>query len=125
MPNPTRAQLISKLQRTKRDLRLSKREIRFLTKCLEDPPVPFQLYRLPQVSHLMGVHPRTIWRWMASENFPRPFKIGPSVIAWRADQLESWVRSRPKKESGEVEELAEFREMTESLEGMAQSLRRG
>src|SRR2546430_15995892 len=119
MPNPTRAQLISKLQRTKTDLRLSKREIRFLTKCLDDPPVPFQLYRLPQVSHLMGVHPRTIWRWMDTENFPRPFKVGPAAIAWRADELQKWVSSRPRKQLGDVEELAEFREMTERLEDMA------
>jgi len=101
MPNPTKAELISKLQRTKRDLRLSKRETRFLIKCIEDPPAPFQLYRLPQVSRLMAVHPRTIWRWMDSEGFPRPFKIGPAAVAWRADELAAWVSSRPRKSVSE------------------------
>jgi prophage regulatory protein len=120
---PTKAQLISKLQRTRGELRLSKREIRVLTELLKDPPAPFQMYRLPEVASLMGVHPRTIDRWMDTENFPRPFKIGPAAIAWRADELETWVRSRPRKESGEIEELEEFREMTKSLEGMARSLR--
>jgi hypothetical protein len=34
---------------------------------------------------------------METEDFPRPFKIGPAAIAWRADELDTWIKSRPRK----------------------------
>ena len=65
----------------------------------ENPPVaPFQLYRLSQVVRLIGVSKRTLERWIASESFPGPYKIGPSAIAWRADEIAAWVKSRPRKQ---------------------------
>ena len=100
MPDVTKAELRSRLSQVKAELRQSKRAIRLLSEQSENPPIaPYQMYRLPQVASILGVHPRTIERWMDSENFPRPYKIGPSAIAWRSDEIEAWVKGRPTKES--------------------------
>jgi len=65
---------------------------------VENAPIaPFQLYRLPEVARLVGVSNRTIERWMITENFPKPYKIGPSAIRWRRDEIHHWINSRPKK----------------------------
>lgn len=121
MPDPTKGELRSRLKRVKAELRQTKRSVRVLSEQLKSPPMaPYQLYRLPQVASLVGVHPRTIERWMETEDFPRPFKIGPSAIAWRTDEIESWVKGRPRKESSELEEWGE---MTQELKAMAKGLR--
>jgi predicted DNA-binding transcriptional regulator AlpA len=46
---------------------------------------------LPEVADLMGVHARTIRRWLADGIFPKPFRIGHQGkprLRWRASDLE-------------------------------------
>lgn len=118
---PTKSDLIGALKETKTKLEKSQRAIRFVTEQTKNPPIaPYQLYRLSQVAALIGVSKRTIERWQETENFPRPYKIGPSVIAWRSDELEAWIAGRPRKQSSE---LQEWDAMTDRLEGMAKGLR--
>ncbi len=98
----------------------SQRALRSVAEQSKNPPVaPFQLYRLSQVAALIGVSKRTIERWQETENFPRPYKIGPSIIAWRSDELEAWIAGRPRKQSSELEE---WRTMTDKLERLAAGL---
>ncbi len=121
MPDPTKAELRSRLKRVRAELHESKRAVRLLSEQLKSPPMAFyQLYRLPHVASLLGVHPRTVQRWMETEDFPRPFKIGPSAIAWRSDEIESWVKGRHRKQSSDLEE---WREMSEGLKEMVKGLR--
>ena len=74
----------------------------------ENPPIPpFQLFRLSKVAHLVGVSKRTIQRWIAVGYFPSPYKIGPSTVAWRADEIQMWIESRPRKQNQSSERLLE------------------
>jgi prophage regulatory protein len=36
----------------------------------------------------------TLWRWINAGEFPRPMKIGPNSRAWRAIDIEAWLKSR-------------------------------
>ncbi len=81
---------------------------------------PFQLYRLREVAAIVGVHPRTIQRWMEELDFPQPLKVGKSAIRWRGDEIEAWVEGRPRKESSE---LQRWDAMIQQLEAMGKGLR--
>ena len=37
----------------------------------------------------------SIYRLIAQGRFPRPLKLGETKIAFRADDIESWLASRP------------------------------
>jgi predicted DNA-binding transcriptional regulator AlpA len=38
----------------------------------------------------------TLLRWIADEGFPAGIKLGPNVRAWREDEIEAWLESRPQ-----------------------------
>ena len=50
-----------------------------------------QAFLIPGV---IPLSPATLWRWVASENFPKPVKIGPRVTAWRIDDIIKWLTSK-------------------------------
>jgi predicted DNA-binding transcriptional regulator AlpA len=37
-----------------------------------------------------------LWRQCRAGEFPTPVKIGRSAIAWRSEELEGWLASRPR-----------------------------
>lgn len=43
-----------------------------------------------EVSKKFGVSRVTIWRWVKSENFPKPLKLSAGVTRWKSEDLESW-----------------------------------
>ena len=40
---------------------------------------------------MLPVSPATIWRWVRSGRFPKPFKLGPATTVWDADQVEAFL----------------------------------
>ncbi len=38
----------------------------------------------------------TLHRWIVGNDFPKPIKIGPNSIAWRVDDVESWLAERAR-----------------------------
>jgi prophage regulatory protein len=36
----------------------------------------------------------TIYRWVASGQFPAPLKIGPNRVAWKVSAIEAWTKSK-------------------------------
>lgn len=36
----------------------------------------------------------TLYRWIKTQGFPRPIKLGPNTAVWRADQVEHWLAAR-------------------------------
>lgn len=32
----------------------------------------------------------TIWRWPATQGFPKPVKLGPGTTRWRLAEVEEW-----------------------------------
>jgi prophage regulatory protein len=56
---------------------------------------PARLFaRLPAVIHATGLGRSTIYRLVASGEFPRPVHLGPRAIAWRWSDLEQWSATR-------------------------------
>jgi prophage regulatory protein len=56
---------------------------------------PMRLFaRLPTVMQTTGLGRSTIYRLVASGEFPRPVHLGPRAIAWRWADLEQWSATR-------------------------------
>jgi prophage regulatory protein len=49
---------------------------------------------------LMNVVPfsaTTLWRKIKSGEFPAPIKLGPSITAWRGNDIDEWLNSHGGK----------------------------
>lgn len=52
-----------------------------------------KLYRVSQVSELLGVSQSTIWRWTNQGVFPEPKRFGHRVTAWDENQIKAFIQS--------------------------------
>jgi predicted DNA-binding transcriptional regulator AlpA len=43
---------------------------------------------------ILPVSPATIWRWVASGHFPKPFKLGVGTTVWNAAEVEAFIASQ-------------------------------
>lgn len=50
--------------------------------------------RLPEVLALVGVSWRTLLRWEREGRFPKRYKIGPRVVAWKDCEIKQWFAER-------------------------------
>jgi predicted DNA-binding transcriptional regulator AlpA len=60
-----------------------------------------RLLRKKEVLARIGVkHYSTLWRWSETGNFPKPVLLNPNCgnppIAWREEDIEDWIASRPE-----------------------------
>ena len=40
----------------------------------------------------------TLARWMQTREFPRPYRLGQRIVAWKADEVVAWCdKQRPPK----------------------------
>jgi len=53
------------------------------------------LLRLPHVLERTGLGRSTLYRLLAEGLFPPPVRIGRRAVAWRADDIQDWIESRP------------------------------
>ncbi|MFC4307607.1 helix-turn-helix transcriptional regulator [Steroidobacter flavus] len=53
------------------------------------------MLRLPQVIELTGLGRDSIYRLGNAGLFPRPRKISERASAWREDEIQKWIESRP------------------------------
>ena len=54
-----------------------------------------RLLRRRQVEEITSISRSSIYRLMQEGEFPRPVKIGPAAVRWRASDLTAWLESRP------------------------------
>ena len=54
-----------------------------------------RLLRRRQVEEITGMSRSSIYRLMQDGEFPRPVRIGPSAVRWRASDITAWLESRP------------------------------
>jgi prophage regulatory protein len=59
-----------------------------------DAAASTRLLRLPEVLSLVGVSWRTLLRWEREGRFPKRYKIGPRVVAWKECEIDQWVAER-------------------------------
>ena len=51
-----------------------------------------KLLSVAQVSELLGVTTRTVWRMRDYGAIPAPVRMGGSV-RWRSDEIEAWIKA--------------------------------
>lgn len=56
-----------------------------------------RLIRLKELTEIVGYRRAAIYKKMAASEFPRPVSLGPRAVAWRSDDIDTWVNSRPIK----------------------------
>ena len=54
-----------------------------------------RLLRRRQVEEITGLSRSSIYRLMQDGEFPRPVKVGPAAVRWRASDITVWLESRP------------------------------
>jgi len=53
------------------------------------------VYRVADVTRLVGLSKTTIYALLAKGDFPRPVRITDKIVGWRAEDVAVWVRDRP------------------------------
>jgi len=53
------------------------------------------IIRLPKVQELSGLGRSTIYRLMATQQFPSAVRLGPRAVGWRLSDIAAWSASRP------------------------------
>ena len=61
-----------------------------------------RLLRRREVEEITGLSRSSIYRLMQEGEFPRPVKVGPAAVRWRASDIAAWVESRPVS-TGDIE----------------------
>ena len=57
------------------------------------------LLKIFEVQRLLRVGRSTVYKLLAEDpDFPRPVKVTSKAVAWRREDLEKWVASRPDVE---------------------------
>lgn len=56
---------------------------------------PVRLLKLPEVKQLVALGRDSIYCGVREGTFPAPRKVGERAVAWRSDEIEAWIASRP------------------------------
>ena len=57
-------------------------------------PGPERLLKLPEVESLTALRRSSIYNGVKAKTFPSPVRLGPRAIAWREQDIASWLASR-------------------------------
>jgi len=60
-----------------------------------------RLLSMRQVTAMTTYSRPSIYRLIARQKFPKPLKLGDVKIAFRADEVEAWLASRPTALGGD------------------------
>lgn len=52
--------------------------------------------RLTEVRKRVGLGRASIYRYMASGQFPRPHNLGARAVGWLESDIDAWIESRVK-----------------------------
>ena len=50
-----------------------------------------QILRRRQLEEKLGLSRSSIYKMVADGLFPKPIKLGPRAVGWRADEIENWL----------------------------------
>ena len=54
-----------------------------------------RLMRRREVERIAGLSRSSIYRLMQEGEFPKPVRVGPAAVRWRASDITAWIESRP------------------------------
>jgi prophage regulatory protein len=58
------------------------------------------LLRLPDVMLATSMGSSTIYRKIASDQFPRPLRLGPGSVRWKASEVSAWIEGLERTGNG-------------------------
>ncbi len=61
--------------------------------------IAIKLMRLKEVTAAVGLKPSWIYKLMNEGKFPKSVKLGPRSRAWRSDEIQDFILSRPRTTS--------------------------
>ena len=65
---------------------------------VKEPEFAFDFALRPrQVAKALGISNATLYRWVASGMFPKPYKLGPSMSFWRTSTVNAWLDQQRSK----------------------------
>ncbi len=65
--------------------------------------VAVKLMRLKAVTEATGIKSSWVYELMKQGKFPCAVKLGPKSRAWRSDEIQEWILSRPRADENNLE----------------------
>ncbi len=59
-----------------------------------------QIVKRPEVEATTGLSRSTIYRLAAAGQFPKPIRLGPRAVGWRADEISRFIEQRTAERDG-------------------------
>ena len=50
-----------------------------------------RLMSIAEVSEVLGIGVRTLWRWVSAGSFPQPDLRQGRIVRWKVETIRSWV----------------------------------
>lgn len=60
-------------------------------------PKEKKIIRANELAQLLGISNTTLWRWRRSNAVPQPIYLGPRMIGWRVEDINSWLENASAK----------------------------
>ncbi len=62
----------------------------------ENLKTQLKLLRMRDLTAEYGLSPASVYRWIGEGTFPLPLTLGSNSVAWYREEIETWLRSRPR-----------------------------
>ena len=51
--------------------------------------------RVKEVAKLVGgIAVSTVWLWIKTKNFPKPYKLAGRVTVWKKSEVDTWIENQ-------------------------------
>ncbi|MFM0752606.1 AlpA family phage regulatory protein [Paraburkholderia strydomiana] len=54
-----------------------------------------KIVRAPELQEWIGLSRSTVWRLVKVGEFPAPIRLHGNAVAWREQDVNEWIKSRP------------------------------
>jgi prophage regulatory protein len=78
-----------------------------------------KIYRMRDLTEVVGLPRSSIWALVARDQFPRPVKLSARTSGWRSSDVAAWIAERPIAPIGSASSRAQ------TATGRQASFRRG
>ncbi|MDK9415960.1 AlpA family transcriptional regulator [Vibrio parahaemolyticus] len=53
-----------------------------------------RIYRLKELTELLGISRATIYSWMKQGTFPQSVTLGANSVGWKESDIQQWIDTR-------------------------------